>query len=116
MEAAFRSSYVEFFKESFILASGNGFSINYKLCAFIRSFFQLVDTMLEIRCKSIFFNFFLFLTAEAVFPASGNECFLSSASFRRVETDFLLSPLLLRANIVLVETIIQIKVDPLFIE
>ena len=39
MELAFRSSEIAFFKESFILASGNGFSINYKLCVFIRSFF-----------------------------------------------------------------------------
>ena len=58
MEVAFRSSEIGFFKESFILARGNGFSINYKLCAFIRSFFQLVDTMLEIRCKLVFFVFF----------------------------------------------------------
>ena len=58
MEVAFRSSEFEFFKESFILASGNGFSINYKLCAFIQSFFELVDTMLEITCKPIFFDFF----------------------------------------------------------
>ena len=39
MELAFRSNEIAFFKESFILASGNGFSINYKLCVFIRSFF-----------------------------------------------------------------------------
>ena len=58
MEVAFRSSKIAFFKQSFILASGNGFSINYKLCAFIRSFFLLADTMLEIRCKAIFFDFF----------------------------------------------------------
>ena len=83
MEVAFRSSKIAFFKQSFILASGNGFSINYKLCAFIRSFFLLVDTMLEIRCKAIFFDFFLFLTAEVVFPVSGNgfsiECFIPAS-------------------------------------
>ena len=38
--------------------------------------------------------------------------FLSNASFRRVETSFLLSFLLLRANVFLVETIIQIKEKP----
>ena len=54
MEVAFRSNEIAFFKESFILASGNGFSINYKLCAFIRIFFLLVDTILEIRCKPIY--------------------------------------------------------------
>ena len=47
---------------------------------------------------------------EAVFPASENgfsiECYL----FRRVGMDFLSSVLLFRANFVLVETIIQIKV------
>ena len=99
MEVAFQSSEIAFFKESFVLASGNGFSINYKLCAFIQSFFLLVQTILEIRCKPIFF-------------ASGNgffsECF-------RVETDFLLSFRLFRANFVLVETIIQIKVKLFFI-
>ena len=57
METAFRFSEIAFFKESFILASGNGFSINYKLCAFIRSFFLLVDAMLEISCKPVFFHF-----------------------------------------------------------
>ena len=31
MEVAFRSSEIAFFKESFILASGNGFPIDYKL-------------------------------------------------------------------------------------
>ena len=40
MEEAFRSNEIAFFKESFILASGNGFLINYKLCAFIRGFFS----------------------------------------------------------------------------
>ena len=83
MEVAFRSSEIAFFKESFILASGNGFSINYKLCAFIWSFFLLVDTILEIRCKPLFFPFFLFLTAKVVFPASGNgffiECFIPAS-------------------------------------
>ena len=58
MEVAFWSSEIAFFKESLILASGNGFSINYKLCAFIRSFFLKVDTMLETMCKPIFFGFF----------------------------------------------------------
>ena len=77
MEVAFRSSEIAFFKVSFILAGGKGFSINYKLCAFIRSVFLLVTTMLEIKCNlTNFLGFFLFLTAEAVFPASGNEFFI----------------------------------------
>ena len=58
MEVAFRSSEIAFFKESFILASGNRCSINYKLFAFIWGFFLLVDTILEIRCKPVFFDFF----------------------------------------------------------
>ena len=58
MEVALRSSKIAFFKEYFILASGNRCSINYKLCPFIRIFFQLVDTILGIRCKPIFFDFF----------------------------------------------------------
>ena len=75
-KVAFGSSEIAFLKESFILAIGTGFLINYKLCAFIRSFFLLLDTILEIRCKPIFFHFFLFLKAEAVFPVSGNEFFI----------------------------------------
>ena len=58
MEVAFRSSGIAFFKESFILTSGNRFLINYELCAFIPSFFLMVDTILEVRCKPIFFHFF----------------------------------------------------------
>ena len=40
MEVAFRSSEIAFFKESFILAIGNGFSISYKLCAFYSELFS----------------------------------------------------------------------------
>ena len=58
MEVIFLTSEIKFFNESFILASGNGLSINYTLCAFIRRFFQLVDIMLEIKCWPIFFDFF----------------------------------------------------------
>ena len=58
MEVAFRFREIAFFKEFFILGSRNGFSINYKRCAFIRRFFLLVDTMLEIKGKPVFFNFF----------------------------------------------------------
>ena len=68
MEVAFRSSEIAFFRKSFVLASGNGFLINCKLYA-LNLF------------SSIFFipN----LTAEVVFPASGNElfmeCFISTS-------------------------------------
>ena len=57
MEAVFHSSEIVFFNESFILAGGNRFSIYYKSCGFIQSFFLLVDTILEIRSKPIFFIF-----------------------------------------------------------
>ena len=60
MKVVFRSSEIAFFKESFILAGGNGFSINYKLCAFIQSFFLLMDIILEISGKLIFFDVFYF--------------------------------------------------------
>ena len=56
MEVAFRSSEIAFFRKSFVLAIGNGFLINYKLYALIRSFSLLVDTIYEIRCKPIFFH------------------------------------------------------------
>ena len=78
MEVAFSSSGIDFFKESFILASGNGIFINYRLCAFTESFFHLVDTMLETRLNpfsSIFSNpnsgssFFI----ECFIPASGSR-------------------------------------------
>ena len=51
-------SEIKFFKEYFVLASGNGFLINYTLCGFIRSFFLLVNTILQIRCKPVLFDFF----------------------------------------------------------
>ena len=77
MEVAFRSSEIAFFRKSFVLASGNGFLINCKIYVFIRCFSLLVDTILQIRCKPIFFHFFIpNLTAEAVFPASRNELFI----------------------------------------
>ena len=60
MEVAFRSNEIVFFKESFIVVSGNGCLINYKLYVFIGGFFLLVDTILEIRCKPIFLDFFYF--------------------------------------------------------
>ena len=58
MEVAFWSSEISFFREFFILAGGNGFPINYTFCAFTRSFFLVVETILQIRCKPIFFHFF----------------------------------------------------------
>ena len=86
MEVAFWASEIVFFKEPFILASGNGFSINYKLCAFIRSFFLLVDTILQIRCKPILFHFFyswqrkqFSRLVETDFLSSGKSIFLFRA-------------------------------------
>ena len=40
MEVAFRSSEIAFFKESFVLAIGNRFSISYKLCVFYSELFS----------------------------------------------------------------------------
>ena len=73
MEVAFRSSEIAFFKESFILASGNGFPIDYKLL--FGAFFCWWTQFLKLGVKQ-FSPFFLFLTAEAAFPASGNEVFM----------------------------------------
>ena len=53
---------------------------------------------------------------EVVFPASGNGFSIECYSFRLVETDFRSSVPLFRANLVPVETIIQIKVKPFLIE
>ena len=105
MEEAFRSSEIAFFKESFILASGNGFSINYKLCAFNRSFFSLVDTILKLDLNQ-FSSIFSIPNSASSFFRLVEAYFLFNASFRRVGTDFLLSVLLFRANFVLVEMII----------
>ena len=58
--------------------------------------------MLKIRCKPIFFDFFY--------------SYQRKQFFRLVKADFLLRLPLLRANVVLVEIIIQIKVKPFFIE
>ena len=97
MKVAFRFSEIAFFKESLILASGNGFP------------------MLEIRCKPVFFDFFYSKQRKQFFRLVEID-FLSNASFRRVETDFQLSLFLLRPNVVLVETVIQIKMKPFFIQ
>ena len=51
---------------------------------------------------------------EAVFPASGNGFFIECYLLRLVETEFLSSVPLLRANFTLEETIIQIKVNTVF--
>ena len=75
MEEPFRSSEIVFFNEPSILASGNGFSINYKLCAFIRSFFLLVDTILKLGANIFSSIFSIPASAQAVFPASGNKFF-----------------------------------------
>ena len=51
---------------------------------------------------------------EAVFPASGNGFFIECYLLRPVETEFLSSVPLFRANFTLEETIIQIKVNTVF--
>ena len=95
MEVAFRFSEIAFLRESFILVSGNGFLINCKLWAFIWNFFLLVDAMLEVRCRSVFF----ILETD----------FLTNASWKRIfYLAFFYSDQ--------VETNIQIKVKQFFIE
>ena len=79
------------------LASGNWSLVTYKLNAFIGSFFRLMGTNLETRCKPIFLDF---------------SILNSWSSFTRVETDFLSSGLLFRTNFVLGEAITQIKIKP----
>ena len=54
MESVFWSTEIVFLNESFILAGGNGFWLLNKPFAFIQSFFLLVDTILEIKCRSSF--------------------------------------------------------------
>ena len=54
MEAVFCCTETVSFNEFFILARGNGFSVNYKPFALIQSFFLLVDTILKIKCRPIF--------------------------------------------------------------
>ena len=48
------------FIKSFITTSVYGLCVNFKLCAFIQSFFLLLESITGIRCKSVFFNFFSF--------------------------------------------------------
>ena len=52
MEVVFWSTEILFVNESFILASGNGFGLITNLL--ILSFFLLVDTTHEIKCRPIF--------------------------------------------------------------
>ena len=79
------------------------------------AFFLLVNTIVEIRCKPIFFDFFCSKKRKQFFRLVETD-YLSNASLWRVETDFLVSVILFRAKFVLVETIIQKKVELFFIE
>ena len=54
METAFWLFVTVLFNESFILANGSGFWLIINLFVFIRSFFLLVDTVLEILHQPIF--------------------------------------------------------------
>ena len=76
MEAVFLPSEIVFFNESFILANGNGFSVNYKLCAFIQSFYSEL-------LRSIFKEEHLDFCRHScdwkqLFPISGNGVFIKS--------------------------------------
>ena len=82
------------------------------MCFYSELFFLLLESITEI----IFLQFFQFVTVKVVFPASVNGFSIECYSFRRVETDFFSSVFLFRANFVLAETIIQIKVKPFLIE
>ena len=86
-----------------------------RLCFYSELLFLLFESITEIRRKPVLLNFFHFLTVKQF--------------FQLVETDFLwnfvhsdewkwifCSVLLLRGNFVLMETIIQIKVKPFFLE
>ena len=48
------------FIKSFIKTSVYRFGVNFKACAFIQSFFLLLESITEIRCKPGFFDFFSF--------------------------------------------------------
>ena len=111
MEVAFRFSEIAFSKEYFLLASGNGFRLITNFVLLFEAFFCWWTQCLKLGVNQ-FSSIFLFLTAEAVFPASGNRYFIEWF----METDFLLSFLLLRPHVMLMETIIEIKVKPFFIE
>ena len=54
--------------KSFVTISVYGFWVNFKQCAFIRSFFfVLLESITETRWKPVFFDFF-----SSFFPSSGN--------------------------------------------
>ena len=72
MEVAFRSSKIAFFKEYFILASGNRCSINYKLCRFIWIFFSWWTQFLKLGANQ-FFSIFSIPNSGRSFRASGNH-------------------------------------------
>ena len=72
MEVAFRSSKIAFFKEYFILASGNRCSINYKLCRFIWIFFSWWTQFLKLGVNQ-FFSIFSIPNSGRSFRASGNH-------------------------------------------
>ena len=76
MEVPFRYSEIAFFRKSFVLASGTGFLINCKTLCFCSELFSAGGHLkLGVNLFSSIF-FIPNLTAEAVFPASGNELFM----------------------------------------
>ena len=104
------------FIKFFITTSAYRFWVNFKPFACIQSLFFCCWKPLLYLGVNQFSSTFQFLTVKTVFPVIINgfsiECYL----FRRMKTDFLSSALLFRANFVLVETIIQIKVKLFLIE
>ena len=85
------------------------FGLISNLALLFRAFFLLWKALLKLDVNQ-FSSIFLVPNSGSNFPASGNGFFIECYSFRRVETEFLSSVLLFRANFVLVETIIQFKV------
>ena len=116
-----------------ILHSGQGkwFLANYKPFAFTQSFFLLVDTILEIKCRPNFkeeqYSCSLkpFSSIFTDIPASGSSFFWlletkfssNTSSSRLVHTDFRLisnSVLLFRVFFLLLESITEIRCKPIF--
>ena len=104
------------FIKFFITTSAYRFWVNFKPFACIQSLFFCCWKALLYLGVNQFSSTCQFLTVKAVFPAIINGFSIEWYLSWRVKTDFLSSVFLFRANFVLVESIIQIKVKLFLIE
>ena len=113
MEAVFRSSETCFSTNPLFWLVENDFGKLQGFVLLIRAFFYWWTLYLKLGVNQ-FFRFFQFVTVEAVFLASGKRFFYRLLHYGEWKRISCLVFFLFRANFVLVENIIRIKLKPFF--